>query len=600
MISLREVLRVLVDFAKLVPVMAVKPPQPEVAVSVASIFEATAARYADRNMIIFEQQELTWREFNELANRMARALMDGGVKRGDSIALIMENRVEMLAYTVAMQKLGVITAFVNPALSGTQLAHCLSTAKAVKCVVGEEVFANLDAIRVDIGLADDDILWIADQRTTAVPEGLEDALSQLDGYACDNLADTCEILAGDMAFYIFTSGTTGLPKAAKISHRRWMSGAYPYSKVGCRAKPSDRFYICLPLYHATGFICGVGSCFYSGASIFLRRKFSGSAFWSDVQRHSITNFIYVGELCRYLLAQPPCPEERNNSLDRVFGNGLRPDIWMDFKERFGISRVCEFYGSSEGNIGFVNGLNKDRTMGICGANILLVEYDIDADKMVRDEHGKVVEVAVGEPGLLLGEIDDRYKFDGYTNNSASESKILRDLVKPGDAWFNTGDLICQVDVGFAMGLAHYQFVDRVGDTFRWRSENVSTNEVGEIINANRQVEMANVYGVDIPAADGKAGMVSLVLKDQETFDAEEFSAYVTSNLPIYAQPVFVRIQREVATTGTFKLVKGDLRKQAYHMDRVSDQLYYLPPREQRYRVFDQGVYQSVIDGTAGY
>ena len=466
--------------------------------------------------------------------------------------------------------------------------------------MGEEVFANLDAIRVDIGLADDDILWIADQRTTAVPEGLEDALSQLDGYACDNLADTCEILAGDMAFYIFTSGTTGLPKAAKISHRRWMSGAYPYSKVGCRAKPSDRFYICLPLYHATGFICGVGSCFYSGASIFLRRKFSGSAFWSDVQRHSITNFIYVGELCRYLLAQPPCPEERNNSLDRVFGNGLRPDIWMDFKERFGISRVCEFYGSSEGNIGFVNGLNKDRTMGICGANILLVEYDIDADKMVRDEHGKVVEVAVGEPGLLLGEIDDRYKFDGYTNDSASESKILRDLVKPGDAWFNTGDLICQVDVGFAMGLAHYQFVDRVGDTFRWRSENVSTNEVGEIINANRQVEMANVYGVDIPAADGKAGMVSLVLKDQETFDVEEFSAYVTSNLPIYAQPVFVRIQREVATTGTFKLVKGDLRKQAYHMDRVSDQLYYLPPREQRYRVFDQGVYQSVIDGTAGY
>lgn len=600
MISLREVLRVLVDFAKLVPVMAVKPPQPKVAVSVASIFEATAARYADRNMIIFEQQELTWREFNELANRMARALMDGGVKRGDSIALIMENRVEMLAYTVAMQKLGVITAFVNPALSGTQLAHCLSTAKAVKCVVGEEVFANLDAIRVDIGLADEDILWIADQRTTAVPEGLDDALSQLDGYACDNLADTCEILAGDMAFYIFTSGTTGLPKAAKISHRRWMSGAYPYSKVGCRAKPSDRFYICLPLYHATGFICGVGSCFYSGASIFLRRKFSGSAFWSDVQRHSITNFIYVGELCRYLLAQPPCPEERNNSLDRVFGNGLRPDIWMDFKERFGISRVCEFYGSSEGNIGFVNGLNKDRTMGICGANILLVEYDIDADEMVRDEHGKVVEVAVGEHGLLLGEIDDRYKFDGYTNDSASESKILRDLVKPGDAWFNTGDLICQVDVGFAMGLAHYQFVDRVGDTFRWRSENVSTNEVGEIINANRQVEMANVYGVDIPAADGKAGMVSLVLKDQETFDAEEFSAYVTSNLPIYAQPVFVRIQREVATTGTFKLVKGDLRKQAYHMDRVSDQLYYLPPREQRYRVFDQGVYQSVIDGTAGY
>ena len=598
--NVREALRVFKDLMKMLPVLAVKPPTPDTAVSVGSIFEETASRHAERNMLIFEDRELTWREFNELANRMARGLLDCGVSRGDTIALIMENRIEMLAYAVAMQKIGVITAFINPALGGTQLAHCLTTAKAVKCIVGEEVFANLDAIRCDISLSSEDLLWVADLGSASAPDGLVDHLSGLENYSSANHAETRNILAGDTAFYIFTSGTTGLPKAAKITHRRWISGAYPYSKIGCRAKSSDRFYICLPLYHATGFICGVGSCFYSGASIFLRRKFSASAFWADVQRYKITNFIYVGELCRYLLAQPPCPDECNNSLDRIFGNGLRPDIWMEFKKRFGIDRICEFYGSSEGNIGFVNGLNKDRTMGTCAANIMLVQYDIDADKIVRDIDGKVVEVAAGEPGLLLGEIDDRYKFDGYTSKSASESKILHDLAKPGDAWFNTGDLIRQVDVGFAMGLAHYQFVDRIGDTFRWRSENVATNEVGEILNANHQVEMANVYGVDIPAADGKAGMVSLVLKNDSLFDVEEFAAYVTRTLPVYAQPVFVRIQREVSTTGTFKLLKGDLRKQAYHINQVSDELYYMPARERQYHKLDDCAYQSLIDGVAGY
>jgi citronellyl-CoA synthetase len=600
MFDFKEYFRVTKEFLKLVPVLAVKPPSNEDAVSMATVLEDTVAKYAGRSMIIFEGRELTWGQFNALTNQIAHALIARGVQRGDCVSLIMENRIEMLACTFALQKIGAISSLINYALTGAQLAHCVTVSGSSKCLVGEEIYSNLDAVRGDLALGDKEILWVADQRSNPVPTNAEDIVAVLEQYPTTNLEDTKTILAGSTAMYVFTSGTTGMPKAAKIPHRRWMSAAHAFGLAGCQAKPSDRFYLCLPLFHGTGLICGIGSAFYTGASIFLRRRFSASEFWSDVHKYKTTNFIYVGELCRYLLAQPVSPFEQNNSLTRVFGNGLRPDIWDEFKQRFGIERVCEFYGSSEGNVSFFNALNKNRTMDITPATVMLVKYDIDADEMVRDANGKLIQVPVGEPGLLLGEIDDRFKFDGYTNDDATESKVLRDVVKPGDAWFNTGDLICEIDVGFALGKPHYQFVDRVGDTFRWRSENVSTNEVGEILNGCGQVEMANVYGVDIPATEGKAGMVSLLLKPGQEFDAEAFSTFVNANLTHFSQPVFVRVQPEAATTGTFKLLKGDLRKQAFHVDLVTDELYVMPPRASQYQKLERDLYDKIMDGSAGY
>ena len=600
MFEIKEFFRVTKEFLKLMPVLAVKPTSNEDTVSMATVLEGTVAKYTDRSMIIFEGRELTWGEFNALTNQFAHALMARGVKRGDCVSVMMENRIEMLACTFALQKIGAISSLINFALSGAQLAHCVNISDSCKCLVGEEIYASLDAVRPQLSLNDEDILWVADQRSNPVPQNAEDIVSTLDQYPNTNLADTNSILAGSTAMYIFTSGTTGMPKAAKIPHRRWMAAAHAFGLAGCQAKPGDRFYLCLPLFHGTGLMCGIGSSFYTGASIFLRRRFSASEFWSDVQTYQTTNFIYVGELCRYLLAQPPRPEELNNPLTRVFGNGLRPDIWDEFKQRFGIERVCEFYGSSEGNVSFFNALNKDRTMGLTPATVMLVKYDVDADEMVRDKQGNLLQVAKGETGLLLGEIDDKFKFDGYTNDDATESKILRDVVKPGDAWFNTGDLIREVDVGFALGKAHYQFVDRVGDTFRWRSENVSTNEVGEILNGCDQIEMANVYGVDVPATEGKAGMVSVMLKPGQVFDVDAFSIFVNANLTHFSQPVFVRVQPEAATTGTFKLLKGDLRKQAFHIDQVTDDLYVLPPRGKQYQKLERDLYESIMDGSAGY
>ena len=285
----------------------------------------------------------------------------------------------------------------------------------------------------------------------------------------------------------------------------------------------------------------------------------------------------------------------------MMGNGLRPDVWHEFKSRFGIKRIAEFYGSSEGNVAFVNMLNKDCTVGTTSIPLALVKYDVDADELERDAQGHLIKVADGEPGLVLGQITEQTRFEGYTNKEDTEKKVLRDVFESGDAWFNTGDLMKTVDVGFSLGMPHYQFVDRVGDTFRWKSENVSTNEVGEIINGHPQVAFCNVYGVEIPRADGRAGMASLTLAEGvESLDVKSFSAHINEQLPAYARPVFLRIQPELDTTGTFKLVKGELRKQAYDLEQVTDPIYVLKPRSTAYELLDTEFAASLRAGEAGY
>jgi citronellyl-CoA synthetase len=283
------------------------------------------------------------------------------------------------------------------------------------------------------------------------------------------------------------------------------------------------------------------------------------------------------------------------------GNGLRPDIWLEFKQRFGIQRITEFYGSSEGNVAFANLLNRDCTVGMTAMPIALIKYDVDADEIVYDGKGHCIRVSDGEAGLLLGKITEKTVFEGYTNPEATESKILRNVFKEGDAWFNTGDLLRTTDVGFAFGIPHYQFVDRVGDTFRWKSENVSTNEVGEIINGHPQIQICNVYGVDVPKADGKAGMAAVVLAEGETeLDLESFSAYVNAELPAYARPVFLRVQSDLDTTGTFKMVKGDLRKEGYDLEQVKDPLYVMKPRSSQYERLDSSYAGQINAGDGGF
>ena len=272
---------------------------------------------------------------------------------------------------------------------------------------------------------------------------------------------------------------------------------------------------------------------------------------------------------------------------------------------FGINRNYRSFVSQQkqiiGNVAFINMLNKDCTVGMSPVPHALVKYDVDADEIVHDSKGHCIKVAKGEPGLLLGKITKTTAFEGYTSNDATESKILRDAFKEGDAWFNTGDLMKTIDVGFAFGLPHYQFVDRVGDTFRWKSENVSTNEVGEIINTHPQIALCNVYGVEVPKADGKAGMAAIVLtQDSGDLDLESLSAHINRELPSYARPVFLRILPEMDTTGTFKMVKGDLRKEGYDLEQVRDALFVMQPRATVYEPLDAAFAAKLRAGTAGY
>ena len=339
----------------------------------------------------------------------------------------------------------------------------------------------------------------------------------------------------------------------------------------------------------------------SGASMFIRRKFSTSNFLKEVRTYNCTCFIYIGELCRYLNNYEAKPDDHKNPLRAMMGNGMRPDVWLGFKQRYGIKKVTEFYGSSEGNVAFANLMNKDQTVGMTSAEVALVQYDVHNDEIVRDNQGKCIPVMPGEPGLLLGKITEDTVFEGYTDSSATEKKILRDALEDGDAWFNTGDLMKVVDVGYTLGYDHFQFVDRVGDTFRWKSENVSTNEVGEILNGFEQINFCNIYGVEIPGADGRAGMAAINLAEGVSeLDLTEFSEYARRELPAYAVPVFLRIQGDIDVTGTFKMVKGDLREQAYHMDQFEDPVYVMKNGESLYTLLDEDYLQQIKAGQAGF
>ena len=564
--------------------------------------EANALKFGQRSAIVFEGQEVNWSEFNALANQYAHYLKSQGVQRGDTVSVIMENRIEFLALLVGVNKIGVTAGLINTNLTGKPLVHCITVTHSKKCIFGSEVSGALNEVKDELGLTEgEDYFEMPDGGLDATTNWAKNLAEGAAAASSENPEETSLITLGEVALYIFTSGTTGLPKAAVLSNRRYLTSADMAAMAGFKCTEQDRMYICLPLYHGTGLMVGAGAAMVSGASMFIRRKFSASNFLPEVREHGCTLLVYIGELCRYLSNTEAQAGDDKNPLRSMMGNGMRPDVWLGFKKRFGISRVAEFYGASEGNVAFANLMNRDCTVGMTSAEVALVEYDVDNDEIVRDAAGRCVPVKAGEPGLLLGKITEDTVFEGYTDPEATEKKIVRSALETDDAWFNSGDLMRTVDVGFTLGYPHYQFVDRVGDTFRWKSENVSTNEVGEIINGFDQIKFCNVYGVEIPGTDGRAGMAAVTLQDGVSeLDVDAFSTFLRSELPAYAVPLFVRIQPDIDVTGTFKMVKGDLRKQAYDIRSFDDTVYALLPGSDRYAAFDLAMLEKIEAREAGF
>ena len=399
----------------------------------------------------------------------------------------------------------------------------------------------------------------------------------------------------DRAFYIYTSGTTGLPKASNFTHLRMLFMMHGFQGA-LNTRPNDRMYNVLPLYHSAGGVCAIGPALLTGGSVILKRKFSAHEFWDDVHQYGATHFQYIGELCRYLLNAPVGPHERDHKIHAITGNGLRPEIWESFKTRFAIPKIIEFYGATEGNVSM---LNYDGTVGAVGrvpnymrkvVTTRIVKFDVEHEMPVRGADGLCIECAVNEAGEAIGEIANEpgKSFDGYTKAADTQKKVLHDVFKTGDAWFRTGDLMRRDAHGY------FYFVDRIGDTFRWKGENVATSEVSEALGVVRGIKEANVYGVSVPGMDGRAGMAALVTG--EGFDIAGLPAALAGNLAAYARPVFLRLLPELEITGTFKQRKVELVKDGFDPAAIAEPLYWLDPATGRYEALTADAYAKITSG----
>jgi len=565
----------------------IKPDSPN---TVADIIEHWARVRPDNVAIWFEDKRYTYREYDAHANRYARWAQSLGLKRGDAVSLLMENRPEYLFAWTGLAKVGVTAALINTNLRERALAHSLAISGAKHLILGSELAEHYASCVDD--LTDKPKVWATGGKVQ-VSENLDSALAAQDDGPLP--ADArAGLTAGDKCFYIYTSGTTGLPKAANMSHLRIQTMMHSFAS-SMKSTERDRMYVVLPLYHSAGGVCAIGSTLTVGGSVIIRRKFSATQFWDDCVKYGATQFEYIGELCRYLLNAPPHPLERKHKLRVIMGNGLRPEIWPAFKARFRISRIIEFYGATEGNVALVN---LDGKIGSVGRipNYMrkllptrLVLFDIEREQPVRSADGFCIECKPDEVGEAIGKIDaERGRFEGYTKGADTEKKILRDVFEKNDAWFRTGDLLRRDAQGY------FFFVDRIGDTFRWKGENVATSEVAEAISVFPGIKEANVYGVKVPGTDGRAGMAALATEGP--IDLAKFKEHLDKNLPVYARPIFLRLQGEIEVTGTFKHRKIELVKEGFDPRCVEDPLHFLDPVTNQYVALTPELHDRIVAG----
>ena len=550
----------------------IKPISLDSDVLICDDFEEAVDRFGDNVAVEDEHRSLTYRDLDAMANRYGHWARSRNLRRSDVVGLVMTNRVEYLAAWMGFAKVGVTTALINTNLTGQALAHCLNIAAISNVVADEDTWGQCEEARPFVTRTM--MLWVLglkDADEISERRGLDNSVrSGSSVRPARNLRDG--ITNRDTALFIYTSGTTGMPKAARIHHAR--ARTYMRAFAGATAStPQDRVLNVLPLYHSTGGLVGVGPALLNGGRLILRRRFSASSFWHDANATGATLFVYIGELCRYLVNSPEQEGERDHKIRLAFGNGLRPDVWPDFQSRFAIRDILEFYGSTEGNVSLFNFDGKPGSIGRVPKflknqlNIRLLAFDIETEQPVRLANGLAREAGVGEIGEAIGLIGDdiRHDFSGYADKAASEKKILTDVFKRGDRWFRTGDLMRQDSEGY------FYFIDRIGDTFRWKGENVSTAEVEQRLIDAPGVKEVIAYGVPVPGAEGKAGMVTLVTEGR--FSAKAFAAYADEQLPPYARPVFVRLAKELETTGTFKYRKVDLVSDGFDPAKVDGTVY---------------------------
>ena len=560
--------------------------------SLGAHIENNVKKHPHKTALLYGNLVLTHREFNEAVNRYANFFLARGIEKGDVAIVMLENRPELMMIMAAMAKTGAIASLINTNLRGESLAHCINLTSRKLFIVGEELVGAFEDVKSMIRLTDDEPLYcVRDEGTNPAQAGYVDLSEEVRGAPVANPPTTADRTMLDTFAFMFTSGTTGLPKAAYQMNMKWVLCANFLGSLGLSMNSADVMYISVPLTHNVGVLLGWSVSAVNGSAIALRRKFSITHFWEDIRKYNATCFPYIGEICRYLMNRPEGADDRNNTVKKVVGVGLRPEIYRAFKKRFGIPRVVEFYGSSEGTVIYINLFNVDCTMGMCMMPHAVVEYDIEADQPIRDKDGFMNRVRKGEPGLLLGKLKDPDGYMGYTDKKATSEKVFRHVFKKDDAWFNTGDLVRNI------GFGHAEFVDRIGDTFRWKGENVSTAEVERVIHSTGSVRGAAVYGVRIPLTDGRTGMAAVIPGTVvESFDLKKFTKSLQDALPPYAIPRFIRFKEEFETTATHKIMKSRMREEGFDLGAIQDPLFVLPRGAEEYQPLSRELFDEIVSG----
>ena len=535
--------------------------KPENELSILKFFENNVKKYPDEIAFIFKDQKITWQEADIKVSEYGAYLQNQGIEEGDCFALLMDNCPDFLMLLLAAHRIGAIAALINTTVTGDGLKHVVTIVDAKAVILGASHIDKFNSSMPESELQALKIYAIEDSQQ--IPNEYVDINEQSKDFKG---VKTHNLKIKDIGMYIYTSGTTGLPKAALITNGRAVKTSYAGQFFGFRAKQKDILYLTLPLYHATGLLWSWAGCLRGGATTVIKEKFSASEFWPDVRKHKVTMFGYVGELCRYLMNVEPNQEDKNHNLRVISGNGLRPDIWEKFQSRFGIPSIRELYGATEGVGALVNTHGRPGMVGRYMRGSLVIKCDQETGEPIRNKDGYCESVDVGETGLFISELSKIATFEGYLDKQASNKKIMSDVFKKDDLWFNSGDLLIRHENNWL------SFADRVGDTYRWKSENVSTMEVAAIVNKYNQVLDSNVYGVEVKSAEGRAGMALLSVTNE--FNFNEFSEHIEKNLNAFQLPYFLRITETMKTTGTFKHQKEDLKKQGFDPRLIEDKIYF--------------------------
>jgi len=566
--------------------------------NVTSMWYETLKKNPKKTCFYYEDDQVSFEQVEKRSNQVAQWLLSKGLKKGDTVALLMENRPEFVISWLGITKIGVKVALINTSIKQQSLLHCVKISECKMLLFGSEladsvrdikdeienlgIFLCSEGQRLDFALDSTEEIAIAP--SSKIPIGQRKGIGM-----------------GDVFGYIYTSGTTGLPKAAIILHQKMFAFGALMAR-GFLISENDIVYTCLPLFHSAGGGLGIGLMLYTGCSVVIKRKFSAREFWNDCVRYKCTVVQYIGELCRYLLNPEPVAAEKQHRVRIAIGNGLRPEIWGEFQDRFNIPEIGEFYGSTEGNAALINHCTSPETRGAVGrygtlmmkiTGVRLVKFDVVEEEPIRGPDGFCIDCADGEPGELLMVIKDddpTTRFAGYNNKKATQKKIIENVFLKGDKYFRTGDLLSRDSKGL------FRFVDRIGDTFRWKGENCSTTEVTQVLATFPGVEEINVYGVQIPNnMDGRAPTAGITPVDGDisNIDLKGLADYARANLPSYAVPLFIRVLPQMAVTATMKHQKVKLRKEGIDISVVDDPIYWLSPETKTYEPFTEEAFKKV-------